>query len=117
MNKIPSIYYYTLALIGFFGLFTLLMLWHTVLFKSTQFPTALLLIISISPLLIPMRGLLAKNLKSCAWLGYISLPYFIHGVVEAYSNPITRYYALLEILLSLMLFFGASFSVRFSKNS
>lgn len=116
MSRIPVKYYYACALIGFFGLFSLLMLWHTVLFKSNHFPTVLLLLISITPLLIPLRGLLHKNLKSCAWLGYISMPYFIHGIVESYSNPLTRYYALMEVFLSLFLFFGATFTVRFTKS-
>jgi uncharacterized membrane protein len=105
-------YAFTLALIGFTGLFILLLLWHTVLFKSTQTPTAILLIFTITPLLLPLRGFLEKRKKSCGWFGYISLPYFIHGIIDAYSNSITRPYALIEILFSLLLFFGAVYTAR-----
>lgn len=105
------IYYYYAALTGFFGLFFLMMAWHTILSPSTQLPKALLLLISAGPLLLPFKGLLNRNLKSCTWMSYLSLPYFIHGVTEAYVNESLRPFALLEVLLSLLLCFGAGFYV------
>jgi len=111
--KINPIYYYITALAGFFGLFALLMLWNTVLAPSTRFPVALVLLVAVTPLLLPMRGLLDRNPRSCAWAAYVSLIYFIHGSAEAYVNVAERLYASLEIMLSLMLFFGAAFYVRF----
>ncbi len=112
--NIKPIYYYAVALAGFFGLFALLMLWHTLLAPSARMPVTLMLLMTVTPLLLPMRGLLARNLKSCAWEAYISLIYFIHGAQEIYASPDTRFYAALEIALSLMLFFGATFYVRFA---
>jgi uncharacterized membrane protein len=38
--------------------------------------------------------------------------YFVHGSIEAYSNPDERLYASLEVLFSLMLFLGAVGYVR-----
>ena len=111
--KIKPLYYYFTALTGFFGLFALLMLWNTVLVPSTRFPVALVLLVAVTPLLLPMRGLLDRNPRSCAWAAYASLIYFLHGSVEAYVNADERLYASLEILLSLMLFFGSAFYVRF----
>lgn len=104
-------YYYYAALIGFLGLFFLQLAWHTLLFPAQHFPTALLLIIAVGPLLLPFRGLLNHNLKSCTWMTYLSLPYFAHGVAEAYVNQAARPYALLEALFSLLLCFGAGFYV------
>lgn len=106
-----------MALTGFFGLFALLMLWHTLLAPSSRFPVALMLLVSITPLLLPMRGLLHGRLKSSAWAAYISLIYFIHGSVEAYANPAEYVYAALEVFFSLMLFLGATFYVRLQKRS
>ena len=121
MDRIhKSQYWYYVALSGYFGLFILLMLWNTVLSPSTRFPVALVLIIMITPLLLPLRGLLHGRLKSCAWAAYISLIYFIHGTEEAFVNPHERSYALMEIVFSLMLFFGATYYIRFAakqKNS
>ena len=102
------------ALTGFFGLFALLMLWNTVLVPSTRFPVALVLLAAVTPLLLPMRGLLDRKPKSCAWAAYISLIYFIHGSVETYVNVDERLYSALEVMLSLMLFFGSAFYVRFA---
>lgn len=109
---IKPIHCYITALIGFFGLFILLMLWNTLLAPSPHIPVALLLLITVTPLLLPMRGLLDRKPKSCAWAAYISLIYFIHGTAETYANANERLYSSLEILLSLMLFFGATFYIR-----
>jgi uncharacterized membrane protein len=110
--NIKPIYCYIIALTGFFGLFALLMLWNTVLAPSSRFPVALILLITVTPLLLNLRGLLDRNTKSCAWMAYISLAYFIHGSVEAYVNTNGRLYPSLEIILSLMLFFGTTIYVR-----
>ena len=110
--NIKPIYFYMLALTGFFGLFALSMLWNTVLAPSSRFPVALMLLISVTPLLLPLRGFLDGNSKSCAWMAYISLAYFIHGSVETYANTNGRLYPSLEIILSLMLFFGTTLYVR-----
>ena len=112
--NIKPIYYYIIALAGFFGLFALLMLWNTILAPSTRFPVALVLLVAVTPLLLPMRGLLDRNPRSCAWAAYVSLIYFLHGTAEAYVNVDERLYASLEIMLSLMLFFGTTFYVRFA---
>lgn len=105
------IHYYYAALVGFFGLFFLHMAWHTLLFPASAFPTALLLIIAVGPLLLPFKGLLNRNLKSCTWMCYLSLPYFAHGVAEAYVSQGERPYALLEVVFSLLLCFGAGLYV------
>lgn len=112
--KIRPNHYHYIALAGFFGLFALLMLWHTVLAPSTRFPVALVLLIAVTPLLLPMRGLLTGDPKSCAWTAYLSLLYFMHGSGEAYANADERLFAAAEILFSLMLFFGTSFYIRFA---
>ncbi len=117
MNFKSANFYFWLALIGYFGLFTLLMLWHTLLSPPVKFPVALVLLITVTPLLLPLRGLLNGNKRSCAWAAYISLLYFAHGSIEAFANPdqVERMYASLEVLFSLSLFIGAMFYVRFEK--
>lgn len=114
MKNLP-IYAHIVALTGFFGLFILLMLWHTLLVPPAKFPVALILLFTVTPLLLPMRGFLAGKPRSCAWMAYISLIYFIHGAIETWSNPAERLYAALELIFSLMLFFGAIGYVRWVK--
>ncbi|MCX7103698.1 MAG: DUF2069 domain-containing protein [Methylococcales bacterium] len=112
--NIKPIYFHTLALTGFFGLFTLLMLWNTVLATSHEFPVALKLLITVTPLLLPLRGLLNKNPRSCAWMAYISLIYFTHGSIETYADSTQRMFPVLELTFSLILFFGTTLYVRYS---
>ncbi len=110
--KINATYYYWLAIAAFLGLFGLLMLWNTVLVPSTRFPVVFLLLLNITPLLIPLRGMLNGNKKSCSWMAYISLFYILHGAVECYANANERGLAALEVFLGLLLFFGTAFYVR-----
>ena len=115
--NIKPLYFYIMALIGFFGLFGLLMLWNTVLVPTTGFPVALILLITVTRLLLPLRGLLNQNPRSCGWMGYISLFYFIHGAIETYANTTERLYPSLELMFSLMLFFGTTLYVRFKRKT
>ncbi|MDD4914436.1 MAG: DUF2069 domain-containing protein [Methylococcales bacterium] len=104
-------HYYHAALIGFFGLFFLQSAWHTLLFPNGGFPKALLLMLTVGPLLLPFKGFLNRSLKSCTWMSYLSLPYFAHGVAEAFVSREERPYALLEVAFSLLLCFGSGFYV------
>ncbi len=112
-------FYYWLAIVGFFSLFALLMLWHTVLSPPIKFPVALVLIITVLPLLLPLRGLLHGKKRSCAWAAYISMLYFMHGSIETFANQdaLEKLLASLEIVFSLMLFIGSMFYVRFASNT
>lgn len=110
---IQARYYYLLAQVGFFGLFVLLMAWNTLWYPVTKFPIALVLLLSITPLLLPMRGFLQANARSCAWMAYLSIGYLMHGSVEVYVNSIERLPASLEVLFSALLFIGTTFFIRF----
>lgn len=101
-----------IALLGFFGLYGLLMFWNTILYPSTRLPIALALLLVITPLLLPLRGFLNANPRSCAWMAYLSIAYFMHGTVEAYVNPVERMIACLEVAFSLMLFVGSLLVIR-----
>ncbi|MDQ7089278.1 MAG: DUF2069 domain-containing protein [Methylococcales bacterium] len=110
-------YLYYIALTGYFGLFFLMMLWNTLLAPSRYFPVSIVLIVMVTPLLLPLRGLLEAKPKSCAWAAYVSLLYFIHGSIEAFVTADQRLLAILEVIFSLLLFFGASFYVRLRKKT
>ena len=109
-------HYYAIALSGYIGLFTLLMLWNTLISPPEKLPVAFLLIITVSPLLFVFRGFLKGNLKSCSWMAYLSMPYFIHGSIEAYAR-VDKLLPSLEVLFSLMLFLGCTLFVRHSGRS
>ena len=102
----------TATLLGYFGLFTLTLLWVTVLSPSPRIPTSLMLLIFVGPLLFPLRGLLHGRAYTHAWTAFLVLLYFTHGVVESWANPAERGLAIAEILLSILLFTGCIFYVR-----
>lgn len=87
--------------------------WNILWYPSSKLPIALVLLLVITPLLLPLRGFLRANPRSCAWMAYVSIAYFMHGVVEAYVNANERLPASLEVLLSLGLFFGTTLFIRY----
>ncbi len=103
------------TLFGYFGLFTLTLLWVTVLAPSTRIPTSIMLIMFVGPLLFPLRGILNGKPYTHTWTAFLVLLYFTHGVVESWANPAERWLAITEILLSIILFTGCVFYVRLAK--
>lgn len=106
-----------IALTGYFGLLALLMLWPTVLSPPQRFPIALILAVSLLPLLLPLRGLLYGRPTACTWAAYLSLFYFIHGVTDIAGNlGNQRFPGALEVFTSLILFFGCTFYLKSLKS-
>lgn len=102
-----------LTLASYFALLGLLMLWQTVLAPPQVLPVSLVLVLLVGPLLFPLRGLLHGRPYTHAWTSFLVLIYFIHGVVEAWSDPAVRLYAGLEILFSVLLYSSALLYARF----
>lgn len=99
-----------LSLLAYFGLLIHVLVW--VILANPKDEAASLLLLAGLPLLIFLRGLLYGRAKTHAWLGIISLLYFIHGIAEAYSNEPARALAFIEIALSLLLFFATAVYAR-----
>ena len=104
---------YWVALCGYFGLLVLLLAWLGWISPPRTLPVSVALFFMTVPLLFPLRGLLHGRPYTFAWASFLSLIYFIHGVVEAYSSPGDRYLALLEILFSLAFYSGSMLYARF----
>jgi uncharacterized membrane protein len=99
---------YRLAMTGYFLLLILLLCWPTLISPPQRLPVALVLIISVIPLLFPLRGLLYGRTSSFNWAGYLSLFYFVHAVTEAgaVSKLADKIAVGMEFTASLLLFFG-----------
>ena len=102
-----------LALIGYFGIWILLPLWYGWLAPSVFFGMLAIPFLCL-PLVFPLVGLIKGKIYTHQWSAYVSLLYFMHGIVETYSEPDQRLYGILEILLSLMWFVGAIYYPRFA---
>jgi len=108
-----SRFFYTLALLGYFGLLILLSAWTIYLAPPTIFPISIVLLFYVGPLLIPLRGLLHGKLYTHAWVHFMALFYFTIGVMVAAGNEAERIYAIAQILFSIMMFIGSMMYVRF----
>lgn len=107
-----SQFWYATALMGYLGLFGLLLLWLGWLEPPRQLPVALALILLAGPLLLPLRGLLHGRPHTHAWSSFLALFYFVVGVFNV-AGPMERpWLAWLEIGFSLLLFLGAILYVR-----
>jgi uncharacterized membrane protein len=89
-----------LAIVG--GSYCLLtcwqMVWHGLLPPPMGNRNWVLALLAATPLLLPLRGILAGNLRSMTWGGYLSMLYLVVGVMEAWSNPPQRWPALAQTL-------------------
>lgn len=103
---------YWLQLLSYLSLIGFITAWITLLSPPQSFPIALVLIVCVAPLLLPLRGVLHGRDKPVNWAAYLSLLYFIHGTVEAFADPTTRLLGIIEIIISLTVFFSASLYIR-----
>ena len=100
------------TLVGYFGLLGLLLLWALWLAPHPRYPTALVLIVSVGPLLFPLRGLLHGRTYTHAWTSFLALFYFVLGVDNIAAAQAPPWLAWLELFLSLTLFIGCLSYVR-----
>lgn len=103
---------YALLLAGYFGLMLLLPVWYGWLSPPQFVSPRLALVVLGLPLFAPLRGLLHARRYTVAWSLYLSLLYFAHGSMEAYSNPPARWLALIEVMLSLCWLVGGIYYLR-----
>ena len=106
-----------LALVGYFSLFFILMINIVWLIPSRQFPTALVLLVIVSPLLFPMRGLLNNKTYTYQWASFLVLPYFAHGISEMSAYPEIWYAGLLESIAAFLMYLGCVMYARIFKKA
>jgi uncharacterized membrane protein len=82
------------------------LLWHGVLRPPAALPSALVLGIALLPLVALIPAAAHSRRRVLLVGGIVSLLYFSHGVMEAWSNPAVRVLAMLEVLFALGAIFG-----------
>lgn len=107
----------SLYLSGYFATATVLLGWYTWLAPARHLPMAFILLVLLLPWLLPVRGLLAGRRYTVGWSLFLSLAYFTHGVVEAYSVADERYLGMAEIGASLLWFVAGIGYIRSSRRS
>jgi uncharacterized membrane protein len=101
-----------LALGSYLGLIGWLMLWIMALGDFAREHISLLLLLLVTPLLLPLRGVLAGRDKALVWGTLVSLIYLVHGGMIAWSDPAQRWAGLIELTLSIVYLVSASYFVR-----
>jgi uncharacterized membrane protein len=90
------------AMLCYVAIFFLQPIWHGLLPVPMGNQSLALTLLSTSPLVIPLGGILLQQMRSMIWGGYLVVLYFIVGVMEAWSNPPQRFLALLQVGLTLL---------------
>jgi len=105
----------TSALLGFFGLLALLMVWIIWLTPKDHphLPTSLSLLLQVGPLMFPLRGMLHGRPYTHAWVSILALLYLFLGISEAWSGSDRPLLPALEIVFSTLLYLGGMFYARF----
>ncbi|HNV08674.1 MAG TPA: DUF2069 domain-containing protein [Dokdonella sp.] len=104
------------ALLAWFGLFVLHVIWHAWLAPPENGQIGLALAFTVLPLLLPLLAWRAGLGRMLLWLGILGLFYFCHGVVAAWGIPRIRLLALIEVGLCLFLVGSLGWISRSSKN-
>ena len=90
----------------------LLPVWYGWLAPPSVLSPRVALIVLGLPLFAPLRGLLHARSYTVTWSLFLSVIYFTHGVVEAYSESEARWLALAEVTLSLCWLVGGILFIR-----
>ncbi len=104
---------YRVALSGYFGLFFSLLLWGGWFNAEPRIPRSLTLLLTVGPLMFPLRGLLHGKPYTFGWSTFLALFYFVFGVVNAAVQE-TRGIGFLTIVFSLLFFLGAMLFARWA---
>jgi len=89
----------TLGFAAWAALIALQPAWYLWLAPPAGGRAVLALALTLPPLLLPLLALRTSASRAMLWIGIISLAYFCHGVVAAWSEPQARLPALIEIAL------------------
>ena len=110
-NREPLRPVYRVGLVAWAALVALQLAWHGWLSPPQRMPQALVLAVTVVPLLLPL-GALRDVRRALLWVGILSLFYFSHGVAEAWSTAPERTLAVAEVVLTVLLIGSLGAGVR-----
>jgi uncharacterized membrane protein len=100
------------AVASLLGLIVLALVWELWLPERPS-----LWVVKVLPLCVPLIGLLKRRMYTYRWVSLLVWPYFIEGVVRAADRGRDLAPALLEVLLTLILFGACVLHVRLRQRS
>ena len=85
---------------GLVALAALQVAWHAWLAPPVRVPLALVLGVALAPFVPVAIAAMRDARRGLFWGGVVALPYFCHGVMEAWAAPEVRALAWVELLLA-----------------
>jgi uncharacterized membrane protein len=101
-----------LSLASYLGLVGWMMAWIVWLGDTPRQQISFWLLVLVTPLLIPLRGVLAGRDRAIVWGTLVSLIYVVHGGMLAWVDGPQRAFGLLEAGLAALFVVSGSFFVR-----
>jgi uncharacterized membrane protein len=101
-----------LSLGSYLGLIGWMMAWIVWLSDTPRDHISFSLIILVTPLLLPLRGVLAGRDRAIVWGTLVSLIYVVHGGMLAWVDAAQRPFGLFEVGLATLFIVSGSFFVR-----
>ncbi|KMT66553.1 DUF2069 domain-containing protein [Catenovulum maritimum] len=102
-----------IALIGFFGIFLLVPIWHLWLAPPMEgMSKTFVMAIWFTPLLFPLKGLVQGKPYTYAWSNFVCMFYFLHSLTLIYASEHERMLAGIEFVFSLTWFLGACYYAK-----
>ena len=92
-----------LVLIACYGLVLYFFASSLIVLNGLKATTLVIWLIQILPLVIFLSGLHRQRLRSYAWVSFVVLLYFMHGVLVAF-DPARRWWGIIEVGLCTLLF-------------
>lgn len=100
------------ALGTYVGLIGWLMAWIVFLGEVANEHISVFLVLFVTPLLIPLRGVLAGRDKPMIWGALLALPYSVHGGMVIWGGGDDVWLGWIEVALSLGYVVSASYFIR-----
>jgi len=100
------------TLLGYFSLVATIILWNAWLSPPVHFSRFLVLILLLTPLIFPARGLWRGIPYTHAWSGFLALAYFMLGISSVVIEQ-ERSYGMSLSITSLVFFSSAIFFARY----
>ena len=101
-----------LALTSYVGLIGWVMAWIVFLGDTSEQWISLYLVLFVTPLLLPLRGVLAGRDKPLVWGTLLALPYSVHGGMVIWAGAGDAWLGWVEVALSLLYVISASYYIR-----
>ena len=116
-EKLPAalIWSRTIVLACSYGLLLYFLVSSIAALDGIVVATFVIWLLQILPLLIFLRGLHQSRLRSYAWVSFVVLLYFMHGVLVAFS-PGRLMFGLVEVVLCAVLFVSLIIFIRQFRN-